>query len=326
MANDCLTFAQGALATLTAQFVTLTGMPVNVSDATIEIFGPSGSTILAAIAMDGPIVTGLFFFDFVIPNSLPVGSYTVRFSGTVLGTPTAATMLLRVVAPGASVGVSTGAARAAAALQRYIRCAQAIPIEAELARVNFDKDEALLNWPRWNLSNPIIRRNDKIINSGFTIDFDNGLIRMDSTLHDTDKIDATYNFRFFSQEDLVGFLNDALAVFNIEPSGTSFSLENLPDAFLGVILHGAAANAIRSLMFCIQFQKEATIFGGQDRAKDVFSNLNTLKENHEKTFEDNKVKAKRSRWPKISANVSPEFTLPGGRSRWFRFLFSSNVS
>ena len=153
---------------------------------------------------------------------------------------------------------------------------------------------------------------------------------METVLHylgfDTDKIDVTYNFRFFSQEDLVGFLNDALAVFNIEPSGTGFTLENIPDLFLGIILHGAAANAIRALMFCIQFQKEATIFGGQDRAKDVFSNLNTLKENHEKTFEDNKVKAKRSRWPKISANVSPEFTLPGGRSRWFRYLFSSNTS
>lgn len=328
--SDCLTYSQGATATFTAQFVTTpAGMPVNVPDAMIEIFGSGGSTVLASTAMDGPVVTGLYFYDYIIPNSLAVNTYTVRFTGTVLGTPTAATMLLRVVAPGTAYGTSAGAARAAAALERYIGCAQRIPVIAELGQANVDMDEFLLSWPRWNLTNAIIHRNDKIIvpaTNGFNIDYDNGIVKFDAPQHDSDKIDATYNFRWFTQEELVGFLNDALNILNLEPPGTTYTLDNLPDIYLGTVLHGAAANAIRSMMFCIQFQKQATVFGGQDRAKDVFSNLNTLKENHEKTFEDNKVKAKRSRWPKIAANVSPEFTLPGGRSRWFRFLFSSNVS
>lgn len=327
MPNDCLTFSQGSIATFTAQFVTTpTAMPINVPDPTIEIFGPGGSVILAATTMSGPVVTGLYFYDYVIPNSLPVNTYTVRFSGTVLGTPTAATLMLNVIAGGVPSGHSTGETRAAAALERYIGCAQRIPVEAELGRTNLAKNQIQLQWPRWNLTNAIIRKNDGIIETGFAIDYDIGLLTFGSSILPSDKIDATYNFRFFSQEELVGYLSDALNIMNLEPPGTTFTLDNLPSQYMGVVLHGAAANAIRSMMFCIQFQKQSTIFGGPDRAKDVFSNLNTLKENHEKTFTENKTKAKRTNWPRIAANVSPEFTLPGGRSRWFRYLYSSNVS
>jgi len=168
--------------------------------------------------------------------------------------------------------------------------------------------------------------NDRIISTGFTIDFDLGQLTFSSPLQETDIVDATYNFRFFSDEELIGFLTDALSVINLEPSGSTFTLDTVPDQVIGVLLHGAAANALQAMMFCILFQKEATIFGGKETAKDIFNQMETLKQNHLKIFEDGKRKVKISRWPAIAVNVTPEFTLPGGRSRWFRFLFSSNIS
>lgn len=328
MASDCLVFAQGQTATLTAQFVTTpTAMPVNVPDATVEVFGPGGAVVLAPTAMDGPVVTGLYFFDWVIPNSLSPNTYTARFSGTVMGTPTAATSSIRVEPAGTTAVQTTGESRAVAALQRYIRCAQAIPVEAEtLRKLPGGGTKVLAQWNKWNLTNPIVRLNDLAQDTGFTIDFDLGQITFDNALHSTDIVDATYNFRFFSGEELVGFLNDALNVMNLEPPGSAFTLDTVPDQFIGVLLHGAAANALQSIMFCLMFQKESTIFGGLDRSKDIFNQMETLKQNHLKQFEDGKRKAKISRWPKIAASVTPEFTLPGGRSRWFRYLFSSNIS
>ena len=95
---------------------------------------------------------------------------------------------------------------------------------------------------------------------------------------------------------------------------------------MGVLLHGAAANALQSLMFCLMFQKPATVFGGKDEAKEAFGNFESLKQNHEEVFKEAKKTVKRSRWPAISSVIAPEYTLPGGRSRWFRYLFSTNVS
>jgi hypothetical protein len=327
MPSDCLTFAQGQTATLTAQFVTTpAGMPINVPDATIEIFGPSGSVVLGPTPM-ALVVTGLYYYDYVIPNSLAVNTYTVRFSGTILGTPTANSLYLQVIAAGSPYGApSQSQAAAVAALERYIRCAQHIPVEAELARISYDRTEAQLQWPRWNLTNPIIRRNDRIIESGFAIDFDIGKITFGSSLHETDKVDASYIFRWFSQEELVGFLNDAMNRINIEAPGTEYTLDNMPSQLMGVLLHGAASQAIQAMMMCLQFQKPKTVFGGADEAAKAFGNLNTLKENHEKMFNEDRRKFKIARYPRIAATVSPEFTLPGGKSRWFRYLFSSNMS
>jgi hypothetical protein len=301
-------------------------MPVNVPDATIEIFGPSGSIILVPTAMV-LVVTGLYYYDYVIPNSLAVNTYTVRFSGTILGTPTANSIYMRVVAAGSSAGTpSAGQSAAASALERYIRCAQYIPVESELARVSYDRTEAQLQWPRWNLTNPIIRRNDKIIANGFAIDYDIGKITFDAALHETDKIDASYVFRWFSQEELVGYLNDALNRINIEPPGTTYTLDTMPDMMMGIVLHGAASQAIQAMMMCLQFQKPKTVFGGPEGAKDAFGNLNTLKENHEKMFNEDRRKFKIARYPRIAIISKPEYTLPGGRSRWFRYLYSSNIS
>jgi len=314
MPSDCLTFAQGQTATLTAQFVTTpAGMPINVPDATIEIFGPSGSVVLGPTPM-ALVVTGLYYYDYVIPNSLAVNTYTVRFSGTILGTPTANSLYLQVIAAGSPYGApSQSQAAAVAALERYIRCAQHIPVEAELARISYDRTEAQLQWPRWNLTNPIIRRNDRIIESGFAIDFDIGKITFGSSLHETDKVDASYIFRWFSQEELVGFLNDAMNRINIEAPGTEYTLDNMPSQLMGVLLHGAASQAIQAMMMCLQFQKPKTVFGGADEAAKAFGNLNTLKENHEKMFNEDRRKFKIARYPRIAAVSAPEFSLPGGR-------------
>lgn len=325
MASECLTFSAGQIATLTAQFVTSpAGQPVDVPDATVEVF-LGDEVILEPSAMIN-VVTGFYFFDWLIPSSLPANTYTVRYTGTVLGIPTAAISSIKVLPPGTPTVVIQGqqTIEILAAFDSYIRCTQRIPVYNEVPRRNGARDTFQFVWPKWNLGNHAIFRNDEE-DLDATIDFETGTVRFEAPLLDSDRVAATYNFRFFSDIEKLRFLSDALQFLNIEPPGSEFALENASEPVVAVILQGAAALAIKNLLMCLNFQETATIFGGREGAQQAHGNLMSLKENYEKSFMELKKQFKRARWPTTAAVVQPEFTLPGGRSRWFRFLFSSSV-
>jgi hypothetical protein len=327
MASETLLYAQGQTATITALFVTSpAGMPIDVPDATIQITGPGASVVLAPTAMTH-VMTGFYFYDYAIPNSLPVNTYTVLISGTVLGVPTAMSIYMQVVAAGTTTPVSASqrTAELIAALETYVGCAQRVPVYNEVPRRNPSSDIWRLTWPRWNLGNHEVRLNNELIDTGFTMNLDSATLTFTRPLHPSDKLLVSYNFRMFSQIDMIRFLTDALSQMNLEPPGTGFTLDTVPDTYVGVLMMGAAKNAIKHMLFCLAFQEPATIFGGPDRVKDAISTFQSLKENNEKEFERDKKQIKKAVYPRIGAIVAPEFTLPGGRSRWFRYLFSSGI-
>lgn len=328
MPSENLIYSQGQIATITANFVTSpAGMPINVPDATIQIFGTGGSVLLPPTAMIY-VMTGFYFYDYVIPMSLPVNVYTVVVSGTVLGVPTQMSIYLQVLPAGAQTPVSftQRAVELIIGLEKYIGCAQQIPVYQELARTLQNRQTFQLTWPRWNLGNHVVYLNGNIANSGYNIDLDNGTIRFSAPLHETDTVAASYNFRFFTQLEELGFISDAMSQINIEPPQSQYTIDSFPDQYVGVLMQGAAKNAIKRLLLCLAFQQPATIFGGPDRVKDAISTFQALKDNFEKEFTADKATTKKKQpYPKIGVVVSPSFSLPGGRSRWFRYLFSTNV-
>jgi hypothetical protein len=328
MASDSLTYAQGQTATITAQYVTLTGAPIDVPDPTIEVYGASGALIHGPVAMVH-VMTGFYYYDYAIPNSLPVATYTIRITGTVAGIPSAITQYLKVVLAGTATDVTLSSKQAEliAALETYIRCAQRIPVLDELARCSSaTNDRFQFSWPRWNLTNAEIRKNDEIITSGFTMDYDTGTLTFTSPLHSTDRINGSYNFRWFTQVDELRFLSDALGQMNIEPGGfNNMTLNTVPDPFVGILMMGAVKNALKELIFCLQFQQPKTVFGGKEGVKEAIANFTSLKENNEKEFAVDKKQMKKATFPQMRVTSTPEFTLPGGRSRWFRYLYSTGI-
>jgi len=332
MASDCLVFNQGQTGTLTAQFVASpSGSPVDVPDAQIQIFGDGGSTIVPATVMTH-VMTGFYFYDWFIPTSLPVGTYTARYTGTVLGVPTAATEYVTINAAGTPGGtISSRAMELVAALEVYIRCAQYIPIYNELGRrINDEYKVFQFTWPRWNLGNHVIFVNNEIITNPvppapqtFVLDADTGTLTFANARPRTDKILASYNFRMFSVVEELQFLTDALSQINIEAPGTTYTLDNVPDYYIGTLMMGAVKNALKRMLMCLQFQEPSTIFG--PNAKDAISGFERLKENNEKEFERDKKQIKKAFYPKVGAVVGSVYTMPGGRSRWFRYLYSSGV-
>lgn len=333
---ECLVFAQGQIATITATFVTTSGMPVNVPDATIEIFGPSADVILPATAMSntvpgvGSLPTGLFYYDYVIPLTMPVNTYTIYITGTVLGVPTAMSVYLQVLPAGSPTPASASQKAiglVAALADRYLECAMHVAVNRELGRKNRDGTKVTFSWPYWNLSNHTIFLNDEQIETGYTIDLDTAVVTFDIPLHETDRVDASYNFRMYTQNQLLGYISDAIGQINAEPpQDRAYTVDTFPDTFVGILMQGAAANALQKMLWCINFQPTQTIFGGGEFAQNASNNFRALKENFEKRFtEDKKTLKTKGPYPKISAIVQPEYTLPGGRSRWFRYLFSTNA-
>ena len=315
-----LNFNQGQTETLTAQFIASpSGAAVDVPDAKIQIFGPSGDVFLAASAMTH-VMTGFYYYDWLIPNSLPVGTYTARYTGTVLGVPTAATEYVMINAAGTpGVSISSRAMELVAALEVYIACAQRIPVYNELARrVNDGYTIFQLTWPRWNLGNHVVFLNNQIITNPdppatqrYVLNSDTGTITFSASRHKTDKIFATYNFRMFSVIEELQFLSDALSQINIEAPGTTYSLDNVPDHYVGTLMMGATKNALKRMLLCLQFQEPSTIFG--PGAKDATAAIERLKENNEKEFTADKKQIKKMFYPKAGAVVGSVYTMPGGR-------------
>ena len=84
----------------------------------------------------------------------------------------------------------------------------------------------------------------------------------------------------------------------------------------------AAVFIMQRWMTDILFQEPAKIFGGLDRANEIFAHMNELKKNYEDRLDKMLEQKKNFPYLGLTKTVTvPEFTLPGGRSRWFRYLF-----
>jgi hypothetical protein len=181
------------------------------------------------------------------------------------------------------------------------------------------------SFPRWNQSaGTRVYRNNKLLNSGYEINYFKGKVLFDNPLTSYDTIHASYNFRWFSDDELDRFLSDALHTINLQTPTSGYSLNMLPERYFPTLLQGASVFALRHMMLCLQFQQPQKVFGGPDGASKAFSNLDALKKNYEESWKAGLEQKKLGPYVGLTKMVVvPEYTLPGGRSRWFRMLFKS---
>jgi hypothetical protein len=94
--------------------------------------------------------------------------------------------------------------------------------------------------------------------------------------------------------------------------------------FVPAVLIRAATDAIREMMFALSFQEPQQVFGGPEGADRTFQRLDSLKKNWEEEWKMLFENKRLGPYPRMGLIAVPEFTLPGSRSRWFRYLFSTN--
>lgn len=298
---------------------------VDAEDISIQIY--QGSDVVK-FDSDIPMQVddGNYVFEWVIDEDQPTGEYTADWMYTIDDVDYTATQTF-IVHPGsaeakADILYNERLIAFREGLEKLIMCAQQIPVYFEQSKPSCDGKKFDFTYPRWNLSRRIkVYRNKKLLTTGFNINHFKGRITFDQELLPQDIVNMDYDFRWFTDEELDAFLNNALMAFNSFPPVQQFNLLNVPAIHMPVILYGAAKDALRQMMMCLQFQEPQQVFGGADRAQQVFGNIETLKQNYEKDWDKLTEVKKYGRYPKMGLVIVPEYTMPGGRSRWFRYLF-----
>jgi len=185
-------------------------------------------------------------------------------------------------------------------------------------------------YQNWNRDpRPIVRVNNRIVDDGWHADY-NGNIYFDGLMTPEDSINAAFHFAYFSQEEILSFLNLGLKMMNTVPpaSETYSNLTLMPREWDAPVLLYAAITALKRLIFGLNFQEKAIIFGKPDefaRTQSAIDNFKALYADYSETWTEVKKDVKTRKLPGIAMYVTPEYTLPGGRSRWFRYLYKSGA-
>lgn len=211
-------------------------------------------------------------------------------------------------------------------LETYIGHSQRIPVFHEIGRLNETLTTASFSFPRWNQPSGVrVFVNGNVTTSGFTVDYLKGEITFSSILSQYDEIQASYTFRWFTDDELDTFIQQAVQIFNQYTPHTEYNISTLEANYTraGVtVVHQASVFVFRRIIFDLHLQEPAKVFGGMDRADKLMGSLNSLKENIEEDL--TKLYEQKAKGPYLGLTKTvtvPEFTLPGGRSRWFRYLF-----
>lgn len=323
------TFVQGALGALFLSLTDVHGNPLKAESLTLTV-SKDGVSVLNEVVPDY-VRPGFYTFDWTIPSDFDTGKYLVSWNYTANGF-TSSELQEIIIAPSGDTlnsdiqlyGARFGDLRVA--LSEMICCAQKIPVYHEQSIPDIDNQKYKFTFARWNQAyGTRIFRNNKLVEGGYEINYFNGTVLFDSPLSDYDTIYADYNFRWFSDEQLDRFLLNALAIVNFYPPQSAYSILSVPDLYIPILLYGAAKDAIRELLMCLNFQQPQQVFGGADAAQKAFSNMETLKKNYEEEFTRLLEQKKYGKYPRTKVVTVPEFTLPGGRSRWFRYMFGGGV-
>ena len=167
--------------------------------------------------------------------------------------------------------------------------------------------------------------NKRKVDDGWHVDYD-GNIYWDTLMAPEDSVNVSYNFAYFSKEELLSFLMLGLKAMNgVPPASEAYMfLETAPRIWdYGIILY-AAVTAMRRLIFGWSFQEKRIIYGRPEEAAQALSLWQDLYKSYNETWVEQSKNVKTRKLPGMFMNVTPEYTLPGGRSRWFRYLFKGS--
>ena len=317
-------FVVGTEAVFFFYFVDIDGRMYDPSDLGISITDSDGTEIKTSDGLDW-LELGKFAFKWSIPSTTTPGKHviTVSYTAETVDGPSeesfAENFVLVELGPG---NFSIRQIGARSFLESLIGYTQRIPVFNEIVRFNKAKTQGRISFDKLNQTAGVnVYLNGQVKETGYTMDYFRGKIVFSHSLSQWDEITLDYNFRWFSDTELDNFLEQGVNILNAYPPMSAYTIFNVPDRWVIVAEYAAAVDVIRRWMMDLAFQEPAKIFGF-NRAKDIFSQMDTLKKNYEERLDKLLNMKKFGPYLGLTKTVStPEFTLPGGRSRWFRYLF-----
>ena len=293
------------------------GNPQNATDIEVNIYNNSGTLDLEAVPEKA--TDGFYVYEWYIPTTQSNGNYYAHWTYTIDEITATEIQELTVGSDGTKDStIYSGMAKdLRTILGYYIPCAMRIPVYFEQARPSRDQKTFSFTFNKWNQT-PSIRmyRNKKelLVNENLSVNYFDGKVIFTNAQTDYDRLFVDYNFRWFSDEQLYAFLVNAINALNTQPPFSPvYNIAYLPTIWQDAVVKHAAADALRAMMLCLNFQEPRQVFG-EDQAQSIFSQLDTLKKNYEEEWKAAFDRKKYGPYPKTMGIVVPKYTLPGGRS------------
>lgn len=173
---------------------------------------------------------------------------------------------------------------------------------------------------------PLVFLNKRKTDDGWHVDYD-GKIYWDSLMAPEDSVNINYQFAYFSKEELLSFLVLGLKAMNTIPPASEVysSLEQAPSVWDYGIILWAAITALKRLIFGWSFQEKRIVYGRPEEAQAALALWQDLYKSYQELWVETAKNVKTRKLPGMLINITPEYTLPGGRSRWFRYLYKTNA-
>lgn len=320
-------FKTGQAGMLFLQITDFDGNAINADSILVKIKDQNGDIILTKTP--DQIKTGYYIYEWLVGSDVETGEYTVLWEYD-LGTETMTEVQsINVVETGDGSKFSGGRLyMMRVALENFLSSSQRVPVYYEQAKPSSDNQTFRFTFPRWNQTTGCkIYKNGKIVTSGLEINYFKGEIVFDYPLLPEETVHADYNFRWFEDEQLNAYIINGINMYNHTTPFTGYNYENIPDGSITGVLYKATADALRQQIADLMFQQPQIVFGqngdgnAADAAAKIRSDLESLKKNFEGDWKYIFEQKKLGRYPSIWVSIPMNFTLPGGRSRWFRMMF-----
>lgn len=333
------TFTKGYAVALTLSIADQSGTAVNAANVSVVVRDSNGDDITFTNSTGGDrtgdelnpeqVGTGFYFYQWYIDDDLDAGTYTVVWTYEIDDVEYSKMEEVIVINDGVTTAIYDDRMRVMRdSLRHLLCCATKVPIYNEQAKPSSDCRTFYFTKANWNQApsqTRIYRNGHTILTSGMTIDYEAGKVTLDEELSQAEWISADYNYSWFTDEQLTDYINGAIQIYNHSTPFSAYDYRTLPEYAIRGVLYKAATDAIRELLMCLMMPEPQQLFGGYERSSQISSQLETLKKNYEGDWKWVFEQKKYGPYPAIRIITVPSYTLPGGRSRWFRYLFSSGT-
>lgn len=321
------TFTQGTFGTVYVKLFDSGGMPTDPESISVAIVNQT-SNVEALSEFPTKLSTGVYLLDWSIPSDQAAGGYNVVWTYVINGQTK--TEVYEIVVAEVGYDAYTNGILSVMRLrtEQYLAALQNIPIYMLQANPTDDFKHYTFPYKRWNQSAGVrVYRNQTLITSGFEVDYLRGQIIFDQRQLEQDQIHADFNFRFFADEDLDLFLMQSLMwLNNCPPQTPRMGFTNMNHQYAVAILHGAVVEAIRTFMMAMMMPQYRVLFENSETADKNFDRYETIKKNYEESIKTVCENKKLGPYKGLtSVIIQPLFTLPGGRARFFRYLFGGGM-
>lgn len=154
---------------------------------------------------------------------------------------------------------------------------QKIPLHNEVGVVAKDRRVVRFIYGHWLDSFPIIVRRNRTIflteGTDYTVDEVVGEIALTQDLAPGDEIDIDYYFQYFTNQELVDFLELTLRDLNSRKPATAFTMENAPLEWDGALVTGVMIKCIERMMLDFNLWRPYLIWVDPSWFRDFLSTM-----------------------------------------------------